>query len=252
MKNFYTLFFVIFLSLILISIGYYYTIFKPEQVIKIQGDPQTTENPLQLLSQQLIDLEIKKNFWKNKINLVQQDHFNLFIDISDSIVTLEISGIIAHSSPILNFEIAETIEVLRFNEDIIEMLQDPFQLIDQWASIPKAPIRVKDISGYKWNPDSLNFVPTKIDTNYVFIVLKCSRDLTVMISQRAIIGKMPPYIISDHSTKFKNVMTVKSKFKELDFSQLLQKKWIGIEISRSDAIAFYRALTDDSFITLCL
>jgi hypothetical protein len=251
MKNFYTPFFVILLILILISAGYYYTIFRPEQAVKIPEDPQSVENPLQLLNQQLIELEIRKNFWKNKIKLAEQDHFNLFIDLSDSIVTLEISGIIAHSTPIMNFEVAETMEDLKQDEDIIRLLQNPFQLIDQWASIPKDPIRVKDISGFEWNPDSLNFVPTKIDTDYVFIVLKCSRDLTVMISQRAIMGKMPPYISSDHFTKFEILMKDKSKDGKSPFVQLLQNKWVGIEIPRSDAIAIYRALTDKTLLTLC-
>jgi len=251
MKNFYTLFFIILLILIAISIGYYYTIYKTGQDI-VPEEPQLTEDPLQILDQQLIDIEIKKNFFKNKIKLADQDHYNIFIDFSDSIITLETNGVTAHSAPILNHEVAGSFEILKQNKNIIRLLKDPLQLIDEWASVPKNPIRVKDISGFEWNPDSLNFVPTIIDTEYVFIVLKCSRDFTVMMSQRAILGKMPEYIISDHLSKFKNLIETKNNSEELPFSHLLQNHWIGIEIPRSDAIALYRAFNENSLIVLCL
>jgi hypothetical protein len=234
-----------------ISAGYYYTVFRSEQD-PLQEKPQQKEDPLQLLSQRLIDLQIKKNFWKNKINLADQDHYNLFIDLSDSIVTLEISGIIAHSSSVLNFEISKNFQRLNRNEQIVKMLQEPFHLMDEWASIPKEPIRVKDISGFEWNPDSLNFVPTDADTDYVFFVLKCSGDLSVMVSQRAIIGKMPAYITPDHLTKFSHLINIDDKTRNLPFSDLLQKNWVGIEIPRSDAIALFRALSDESLLALCI
>jgi hypothetical protein len=204
------------------------------------------------LNQQLIDIEVKKNFLKNRIKLADEENFNLFIDLSDSVLTLEISGIIAHSSSILNFEIAEVLKSQKQNGAIISFLKNHFQLIDQWASIPKDPIRVKDISGYEWNPDSLNFVPTKIDTNYVFIVLKCSKELTVMISQRAVIGKMPSYIVSDHLSKFDNLMNKTAQSEKLPFSKHLQNNWVGIEIPRADAVAIFRAINDQSLLTLCL
>jgi hypothetical protein len=250
-KNFYTLFFVTFIILICISAGYYYTVFRSEPN-PLPEEPQLKEDPLQLLSHRLIDLQIKKNFWKNKIKLADQDHYNLFIDLSESMVTLEISGIIAHSSTVSNFEVSENFQSLNRNEQIVKMLQEPFHLMEEWASVPKDPIRIKDISGFEWNPDSLNFLPTEVDTDYVFLVLKCSRDLTVMISQRAITGKMPTYIISDHLTKYSNIININDRTQKLPFSDLLQKNWLGIEIARSDAIALFRALSDETLLTLCI
>ena len=157
MKDFYTLFFVVLLILISIATGYYYTIYKPD--IDLQNeDQQVKEDPLKLLNQQLIDLEINKNFWKNKIKLAEKEQFNFFIDLSDSIATLEISGIVAHSSSILNYELSENLKKLKQKEEIIRILRDPLHIIEEWSSVPKDPIRIKDISGYEWNPDSLNFV----------------------------------------------------------------------------------------------
>jgi hypothetical protein len=251
MKNFYTWFFGILILLIFISTGYYYTVFIPDQTV-VQDSSFVEEDPLQILNQQLIDLEVKKNFYKNRIKLTNMDHYNLFIDLSDSIVTLEISGIIAHSASILNFEIGENYKTNKQTERIIKVLRDPFQLISEWASIPKKPIRVKDISGFEWNPDSLNFVPTKTDTDFVFIALQYSKDLTVLISQRSIVGAMPSYITPDHLNKFEKIIKQNQRSEELPFGQVLQKNWIGIEIPRSDAVILYRALSEKSLLVLCL
>ena len=251
MKNFYVWFFITTLGIICISVGYYYTIFEPEKN-SLPKKSQLVEDPLLELNQKLVDLEIVKNFWKNKIELAEQNQYNIFIDLSDSLISLEMSRITAHSVKILNFDVADNFDLMRHNKEIIKMLRDPFHLIDSWASIPKTPIRVKDISGYQWDPDSLNFVPTQIDTEFVFIVLKCSRNLSVMISQRSIIGDMPAYINSDQHTKFKTIMNKNTGYEKLPFFQLLQKNWIGIEIPRSDAVSLFRALADNSLIVLCL
>ena len=251
MKNYFIWFFTIFLILICISISYYYTIFERTKKNLPEKSPVIVD-PLVELDQRLIDLEISKNFWENKIKLADQDQYNIFINLSDSLVSLEMSGITAHNAKISNFQIAEDIQIQRGNKDIIRMFRDPFHLLDEWASIPKDPLRVKDISGYQWNPDSLNFVPSRTDTEFVFIVLKCSGNFSLMISQRAIIGAMPPYIDPDPMKRFKSIMNNKTRHEDIPFFTLLQKNWIGIEIPRSDAIALFRALMDKSLLVLSL
>ena len=251
MKNYLIWLFTTILILIFISAGYYYTVFERKtKNPSVQSKP--ADDPHLRLNQQLIDLEISKNFWENKIKLAETQYYNLFINLSDRFLTLEMSGIIVHEAKIFNFEIAENIQLYRDKRDIVKLLSEPLKLQDEWASIPKDPIRVKDISGYQWDPDSLNFVPTEIDTQFVFIVLKYSKNLSIMISQRAIIGKMPLYIKADPITRFEYIMNEKTNINKIPFSQLLQKNWIGIEIPRSDAIAIFRALTDKSLLVLCL
>ncbi len=247
MKNFFITIFI----LICISAGYYYTIFNRDKDV-LPENSQLTEDPLLELSQKLVNLEIEKNFWKNKIELAEQDQYHIFIDLSDSLISLEMSGISAHTAKILYFEITDNFELLRQSEDIVRMLRKPFHLIDEWASIPKKPIRVKDITGIQWDPDSLSLVPTHTDTDYVFIVLKCSRDLSVMISQKEIVGDKPSYITSDQSSRFDSIIDRKTSSEEVPFSQFLQKNWIGIEIPRSDAVGLFRALDDNSLLVLCL
>jgi len=251
MKNYSIWFFTAFLILICISAGYYYTIFERKENILPEKIPVVIDLLVEL-DQKLIDLEISKKFWENKIKLADQDHYNVFINLSDSLVSLEMSGITAHDSKILNFEIAENIRLQRRNKDIVGMFREPFHLLDEWASIPKDPLRVKDISGYQWNPDSLNFVPSITDTKFVFIVLKCSGNFSIMISQRAVIGKMPSYINPDPMKRFNSIMNKKDIPESIPFFPLIQKNWIGIEIPRSDAIAIFRALMENSLLVLCL
>lgn len=251
MKNYFIWFFTSILILICISTGYYYTVFEPKKTIHY-NIPQTVDDPLLKLNEKLVGLEISKNFWENKIKLADQDHYNIFINLSDSLISLDINGITAHQTKILNFELAENIQLQKQNKEIINMLRDPFNLLDEWSSIPKDPVRVKDISGYQWSPDSLNFVPSQTDTQFVFIILKCSRNFSIMISQRTIIGEMPNYIHLDPMKRFKFIVDNKNKSESIQFSDLLQKNWIGVEIPRSDAITLFRALMDESLLVLCL
>jgi hypothetical protein len=223
----------------------------PRKIIPVENS-QSIKDPVIEINQQLIDLEMQKNFWKNKIKLVDQDHFNIFINLSDSLISLEMNGITAHRAQVLNFDISESLRLQRQRQDIVKMLSEPLDLLDVWASIPKEPIRVKDISGYKWNPDSLSFVPDHFDTAFVFIVIKCSKNFSIMISQRTIIGNMPSYLTSDPMTGFDFSMKNKDKTGELPFAPLLQNNWIGIVIPRSDAIVFFRALMEKSSLILSL
>jgi hypothetical protein len=251
MKNFIFWSFISSITIICISTGYYYTIFIRDNVVPPEKSQPTTD-PLLELNKQIINLEIKKNFWKNRIELANQDQYNIFIDLSDSLISLDISGITAHTAEISYFEYSEIYESHYQKEEIIRLLRDPFHLIDEWSSIPKNPIRVKDISGFQWEPDSLNFVPTQTDTQYVIIALKCSRDLSVMITQQEKIEVTPSYITSGQSEKFNSILKRKNFVEEVPFAQLLQKNWIGIEIPRSDAIALFRAFADNSLLVLCL
>jgi hypothetical protein len=251
MKNYFIWFFTTFLALICLSTGYYYTIFEPKKKI-LPEKTQVVIDPLIELDKRLINLEISKKYWENKIKLADRDHYNIFINLSDSLVSLEMSGITAHDSKILNFKIAENIQRQRQNKDLVRMFREPFHLLDKWASIPKDPLRVKDISGYQWAPDSLNFVPDTTDTEFVFIVLKCSGNFSIMISQRAVTGKMPAYIDPDPINRFNFIMNKNINPESIPFFPLLQKNWIGIEIPRSDAIALFRGLMDKSLLVLCL
>ena len=237
--------------LICVTISYYYTIYKPEEKIPAEAQ-KLTPDPVKKLNQILIDLDIQKNFWKNKIKLADQDQYNLFINLSDSLISLEMNGITAHHAQILNYNLSDSIRSQRQSQDIIKLLSEPLEILDQWASIPKEPIRVKDITGYKWNPDSLSFVPDQIDTEFVFIVFKCSKNISIMISQRSIIGDMPSYITSDPLTRFEFITKNQDKMEELPFAHLLQTNWIGIEIPRSDAITLFRALMEKSMLILSL
>lgn len=239
------------LILICISAGYYYTVFeRKKENPSVQSKP--ADDPLLKLNQQLMDIEISKHFWENKIKLSDMDYYNLFINLSDRLVSLETSGITVHDAKIFNFEIAENIQSFRDKKDIVMLLSEPLKLQDEWASIQKDPIRIKDISGYQWDPDSLNFVPTEIDTEFVFVVLKYSKNISIMISQRAIVGKMPSYIKADPMSRFEYIMNKNMEKNKMPFSPLLQKNWIGIEIPRSDAITIFRALKEKSLLVLCL
>jgi len=153
MKHYISWLLITILILICISAGYYYTVFDRNKK-NPSIESKSVDDPLLKLNQQLIDLEILKNFWENKIKLADQDYYNLFINLSDRLVSLEMSGIVIHDAKISNFEIAENIQLHRNSSDIVKLLSEPLILQDEWASIPKDPVRVKDISGTENLTDS--------------------------------------------------------------------------------------------------
>lgn len=105
-----------------------------------------------------------KNFYQARVAMAQTDSVYLTITLPDSLINLEISGVVVHSSRMTSIS---TSKMLRKGNDFVisSLLGSPMRIVKDFATIPKEPIMVKiapkDTSEYKPDvlPDTSDFEP---------------------------------------------------------------------------------------------
>jgi hypothetical protein len=207
-------------------------------------------DPVVRLKNKLTRLELEKTFWNSRISLAKDDHHHLVLNLPDSALYLDIKGTTVHECPLNKYSISGTIMSLLETDQAKQWLQEPFQLENEWATIPKRPIRVKDISYVGWEADSLDFSPSGADTTDVFIILQFSRDLTLGLKQDKEVTSNDPFLMHQKDSDPDSTLLENTINKKKQFSQLLNGLWIDVSITRSDAIAIFRAITKNSKIIL--
>ncbi len=207
-------------------------------------------DPVVRLKNKLTHLELEKTFWNSRISLAKDDHHHLVLNLPDSALYLDIKGTTVHECPLNKYSISGTIMSLLKTDQAKQWLQKPFQLEDEWATIPKRPIRVKDISYAGWEADSLDFSPSDTDTTDVFIILRFSRDLTLGLKQAKEVTSSDPFLIHQKDSDPDSTLLENTTNEKKQFSQLLSGHWIDVSVTRSDAISIFRAITKNSKIIL--
>ena len=145
------------------------------------------EDPhLKSLEEKVTDLELNEIFWKMRVKTKIPDTYTLAISLLDSSVWLDIDGVTIHESKISSFQISEDLKLIRTSAEIRSLLTNPFYLLDEWATIPKEPIRTKDLSGDRKNLDSLDYRPSTVDSTEIMVVLGYSENLKIGMKQRGL------------------------------------------------------------------
>ena len=207
-------------------------------------------DPVVRLKNKFTALELEKTFWNRRLSLAKDDHHHLVLNLPDSALYLDFKGTTVHECPLNKYSISGTIMSLWKTDQAKQWLQEPFQLENEWATIPKRPIRVKDISYVGWEADSLDFSPSGADTTDVFIILQFSKDLTLGLRQVKEASASDPFLMHQIKSDPDSTLLENTVNEKRLFSQLLKGYWIDISIPRSDAVAVYRALTKNSNIIL--
>jgi hypothetical protein len=196
------------------------------------------------------NLKIDELFWKNRLEIAKDDSMYLSIDLPDSLVLLELKGIPLRSCKIEEFQITPLYSQLRKQPQFLEWLTDPFSLIDESATISKAPI--KEIIAPKDTIEALEQLKeeVKIDKEDVRFVLGFDRNLLLEFSQAEKPTLMGRFELALFNI-LKNITTFfKDFFSLMSLQSSSQDFWIKIRISQNDAKAIYRALPKNTRVAL--
>jgi hypothetical protein len=123
----------------------------------------------------------EKAFLQSKITMAETDSIYLTINLADSLVNLEISGVVVHSAEIIKMNISRTIR--KGNEyTILTMLSTPLVIARDFTSIKKEPLMIKmapkDTSEYQ--PD---IIPDTADFEPVNFILEMQNGVKVYVYQ---------------------------------------------------------------------
>ncbi len=210
----------------------------------MKNTPQfTNEDPyLNALDNKLTDLELNEIFWKRRVNTKIPDEYILVISLQDSSVWLDIDGISVHESKISSFQLSPELKSRCETSGVKAWLKKSYFLAEQWATIPKEPIRTKDLSVDRKGLDSLYFKPFVIDSSDIMIVLLYSGNLRIGLKQTGL--NSTNNILLDKQNNKPSISDSLSSPNgtHMSYTNLLQGDWISIELPPLEVIAIYRAL----------
>ena len=190
----------------------------------------------------------EKAYLQSRISMAETDSIYLIINLVDSIVNLEISGVMVHPAKIKDLRMSRILEI--GNEFIISsMLSSPFTIVNYISSIEKEPLMIqmapKDTSEYQPDimPDTADFEPV----NYI---LEMQNGIRIYIYQEEKIkhGDRMHIFIFDlrdrlHNTLgyLKNILV----FKIPDY-----QPYIKMKLPRADAKIIFRAIPNHGQIAV--
>jgi hypothetical protein len=202
------------------------------------------------LKERLKQLEIEEIYWQNRIQMARDKSVDLAIDLVEHIIILEMNGVILKKNNIFTYQTSPSLSQVYNSDSLIFFLTTPFQLKNSWATIPKEPIIVKEIPK---NPEEayLN-TPTEIpiDSSYVHLILQFNKNFSIeIIPQQK--TKDREWLIINKYDGWLNTSPAKKEIPMIEKCILpLQKYWIKLYINNNDARVIYRALSDDSELSL--
>lgn len=192
----------------------------------------------------------EKSFLQSRIAMAETDSIYLTINLSDSIVSLEISGVAVHTSRVKRSDISKILK--SGNEYIISsMLARPFTIEKNYSSIPKEPLMIKmapkDTSEYQ--PD---IIPDTADYEPVNFIMQIENGFHIFIYQdeKLNFGDGIHRLIFDMLNRFRD--TFHSLKSVVTFRIPEYHPYIKVRLPRTDAKIIYRALPEHGQIAVYL
>lgn len=190
----------------------------------------------------------EKAFLQSLVAMAETDSLYLAVNLPDSILSLEISGVSVMKARIKQKAVSK---ILRTGDDFVisALLSRPLDIINDYSSIRKEPLMIKmaprDTSEYQ--PD---IVPDTAEYEPVNFILVAGNGLNIFVYQEKIRrGDGIHRLFFDMRDRFRTMgHTVKSMF---TFKVPEYNPYIKIIIPRADARRIYRALPRRCQVAVC-
>jgi hypothetical protein len=182
----------------------------------------------------------KEAYLQSRVAMAETDSVYLTINLSDSVINIEISGVVVHSTSINEFEASKLIT--DGDEFVItSLLSAPLTIVSDTSSIEKIPIIMKiapkDTSEFK--PDAIPDTAFYEPVNYIF---ETDRGIKIIVYQSEEInqGDSKNRLMFDLRHRLLNMKAVMKDI--LAFKVPDYQLFIRIKIPSADAKIIYRAI----------
>lgn len=182
----------------------------------------------------------QKVYLQSKVALARTDSVYLTIDLPDSLVNIEISGVVVHSVHIKEIEVSKLITD-GDNFTITSLFSTPLTIVNDTSSIQKVPILTKVAP-----KDTSEFVPNAVPDTAVHepvnYILETDRDVRIIVYQSEEINK------GDNKDRFRFDLHNRIEKAVIAFKDIMAFKvpeyhpFIRIQIPQADARIIYRAI----------
>ena len=209
-------------------------------------------NKIDSLKKRLNDLKIEEKFWKNRIKMAKNSSVDLVIDFIDSVVILEMKGVPLKQSKIIEYQFSNTLNKIVNSDSLIHFIDNIFIVEDDWATIPKEPIVVKEAPKAPLDIDKDSPTEIPVDTGKVHFLLHLNNDLSIQIDPQQKKQDQIWIIKNKYDTWIPTEPEEKQVRMLLECIPPLQKYWIKLQVDNDDARVIYRALSSQAELTIRL
>lgn len=196
----------------------------------------------------ILSLMEKEAYLQSRLAMAETDSIGLTLNLHDSTLCLEIEGVVVHKSKLLKIKksrfLDKTNAVAKIN-----WLNSPFRTISYKASIPKTPITITQAPRDTIEAEHMSKKVVDTIPEYITYSLLLDKDLRIEISQSN--DSLPswaretPSFFSKKWDGFKQ--TTASLFGLSDENYV---PYIFVEIPFSEARSIYRAIPENSLVTI--
>jgi hypothetical protein len=222
--------------------------------MKIESSPEKSDEKKEdgkiLIDSAYLRLLRERAFLQSKIIMAETDSIYLTINLADSSMNLEISGVVVHQARMSSFKASRLLT--HGNENIIfSMLSTPLLISSDLATIKKEPLMMKmaprDTSEYK--PDIMPDTSIAEPVNYILEMTNGIRICVYQEEDEKRSDRMTffKFDINDRLHQTWNALRRVAVFKVPEYHP-----FIKIKLPRSDAKIIYRAIPKNGQISLYL
>lgn len=206
------------------------------------GSSSTISDP------QILSLMEKEAFLLSRLEMANTDSICLTLNLHDSTLNLEISGVVVHSSKLLKIEksrfLDKTNAVAKIN-----WLKSPFRTISYEASIPKTPITITIAPRDTIEAEQMSKQKQDTIPEYITYSLLLDKDLLIEISQSN--DSLPSWARKTPSffnKKWDGFKRTAGSLVGIVDEDYIPK--IFVEIPFSEARSIYRAIPENALVTI--
>lgn len=196
----------------------------------------------------LINLMEKEAFLQSRLAMTETDSIGLTLNLLDSTMSLEIQGVVVHTSKLLVIKKSRFLDKTNAAAKI-NWLKTPFRTVSYKASIPKTPITIANAPRDTIEAEQISKQIQDTIPEYISYSLLLDKDLRIEISQSN--DSLPrwarptPSFFSRKWDGFKQTMG--SLFGMADENYV---PYIFVEIPFSEARSIYRAIPENALVTI--
>lgn len=206
------------------------------------GKVQNEKNPVdeRILSDSLyLALLKEKAFFQSRLGMAATDSIYMTINLSDSTINLEISGVVVHTAKIKRMKISRILK--RDEYAVLNMLSAPLVIDRDYSTIQKEPVMIKmapkDTSEYQPDiiPDTADYEPV----NYI-LLMDNGFNIHVYQEEKINIGDNLNRFLFELRDRLRTTLTAFSSTIILKVPEY--NPYIRLRLERADAKRIYRAL----------
>lgn len=216
---------------------------KKLREIRVQyGFVQDIKNPVNeriLTDSAFLALMKEKAYYQSRVAMAATDSIYMTINLGDSTLNLEISGVVVHTAEIKKIKLSHILK--RDEYPVLNMLSTPFVITADYSTIKKEPVMIKmapkDTSEYQ--PD---IIPDTADYEPVNFILLMENGVKIHIYQgeKLRAGDNLNRFLFDLRDRLR--ITTSTLFSTIRFRVPEYYPYIRIRLARADSKRIYRAL----------